>query len=91
MGSKRRILAGGEPLILYNDFLNNFSFRKLEQDHHRVLYSPLSETMWLLWRDFLDQSQGKSHHGATRALSILEDHMHAISRILRTKALLKMI
>ena len=86
MGRKKRILAGGEPLILYNDFLNNFSFRNLEQDHHRVLYSPLSETMWLLWRDFLNQNQGKSHQKATRALKKLEDHMHTISRILKDES-----
>lgn len=86
MGRKKRILAVGEPLVLYNDFLNNLSFRNLEKDCHRVLYSPLSESMWLLWRDFIDQNPGKDHRSAAQALKILEDHMHRISDILKDES-----
>lgn len=86
IGRKKRILAGGEPFILYNDFQNNFSFRNLEQDHHRVLYSPLSESMWLMWKDFLDQNQGKDQQAPREALKTLEDYMHGISAILKDES-----
>ena len=52
----KRILAIGEPLILFNDFLNNFCLRNLEDQGHRVVYAPLGEYMWVLWRDFVDQN-----------------------------------
>jgi len=83
---RKRLLAGGEPLILYNDYLNNLSFKNLEQNHHRVLYSPLSESMWLMWRDFLDQNHEKDHHSAGQALKTLEDHMRCISAILNDES-----
>ncbi|GMQ58173.1 acyl-CoA dehydratase activase [Vallitalea sediminicola] len=52
----KKVLATGEIWILYNELLNNNIFSKLEDKGHKVVYSPLSETMWLLWKDFLDQN-----------------------------------
>lgn len=50
--SEKRILAVGEATVLYNDFLNNGIVKSIEQKGHRVITSPLSETMWLMWKDF---------------------------------------
>ncbi len=50
--AKKRVLAVGEVMILFNDFLNYFTFSNLEDQGHRVVYSPLSEAMWMLWKDF---------------------------------------
>lgn len=53
---KKKILAIGEFNILFNNFLNNFTFKALEEEGHRVVYSSLSEAMWLFWRDYTDQN-----------------------------------
>ena len=55
----KRIFIVGEPLVLYNEYLNDFLFRHIEEQGHRVLYAPLSEAMWLFWRDHTELN-GKS-------------------------------
>ena len=48
----KKILAVGETSVLYNDFLNDFTFNSLEKKGHRVLYAPLSEAFWMFWSDY---------------------------------------
>ena len=52
----KRIFATGDPFILFNNFLNGFVLRDIEIKGHRVIYSPFSEYMWLMWRDYVDQN-----------------------------------
>ncbi|WP_157067316.1 acyl-CoA dehydratase activase [Desulfosarcina cetonica] len=52
----KRILVVGEPLIVFNDFLNDYALRNLEKQSHRVIYAPLAEYMWMLWRDFIGRN-----------------------------------
>lgn len=52
----KRLLAVGEPVILYNDAMNDFVFRNMEEKGHRVLYAPFSEAMWLFWHDHIFQN-----------------------------------
>ena len=52
---KKRVFAGGETMVLYNDYLNNFTFSRLEKKGHRIIYSPLSEALWLMWYDYENQ------------------------------------
>ncbi|MDC7126295.1 MAG: acyl-CoA dehydratase activase [Spirochaetales bacterium] len=47
------LLATGEAFILYNDYLNEQTFSVIEKSH-RVIYSPLSEALLLLWKDRLE-------------------------------------
>ncbi|MUM78501.1 CoA activase [Pseudodesulfovibrio sp. F-1] len=47
----KRIFALGEPMVLFNDMLNDGTFTRLEQAGHRVARAPLSEYMWSFWRD----------------------------------------
>ena len=56
---QKRILIVGEPMVLFNDYLNDFLFETIASRGHRVLYAPLSEAMWLFWKDYVDQN-GKS-------------------------------
>lgn len=51
------VLATGEVSVLFNDFINNFTFSNLESEGHRVIYSPLSEALWMMWRDYIDQNK----------------------------------
>lgn len=52
----KHILIVGEPMVLYNDYLNDFLFETLASQGHRVLYAPFSEAMWLFWRDHVVQN-----------------------------------
>jgi predicted CoA-substrate-specific enzyme activase len=52
----KKIFAIGEDLILYNDFMNNFTFSSLEEMGNKVIYSPLSEAMLIKWNDFLNHN-----------------------------------
>ncbi|QTA92565.1 acyl-CoA dehydratase activase [Desulfonema magnum] len=78
----KRILAIGEPFILYNDFLNNFSFRDIEDKGHRVVYSPFSEYVWVMWRDFLDQNKSKTTQSMEEGLDEFGRHITAVSESL---------
>jgi predicted CoA-substrate-specific enzyme activase len=76
----RRILVVGEPMILYNDYLNDFLFRRIEDRGHRVFYAPFSEAMWLLWRDYADQNAGSA--GRQRLLDQMADDARVVSECL---------
>ena len=56
MNDEKTILAIGEPYIVYNDFLNNDCFKDIEKRGYRVVYSPFSEHVWMMWKDFIDQN-----------------------------------
>jgi hypothetical protein len=60
-GGGKKIFAIGEPLILFNDFLNDFSLHRLADQGHRVLYAPLSECLWLMWRDYIYHNRKPDH------------------------------
>jgi hypothetical protein len=61
-GGGKKIFAIGEPLILFNDYLNDFSLNRLADQGHRVLYAPLSEYMWLMWRDYMHHNRKPDPH-----------------------------
>ncbi|MBN2126193.1 MAG: CoA activase, partial [Deltaproteobacteria bacterium] len=75
----KRLLAVGEPMILFNDFMNGFCFREIEKQDHRVLYSPLSEALWVLWRDFQDQNGTKEKGEANGRLDVLKGMIKTLS------------
>lgn len=53
---RKRIFALGEPLILFNDTLNDNTFKRLESDGHHVVFAPFSEYLWSFLRDTLKHS-----------------------------------
>ncbi len=81
---KKKVFAIGESQILYNDFLNNNTFKDIENDGNRVVYSPLSEAMWLLWRDYLDQNEYDNNNVDTlrQNLDVFKKDMNSISESL---------
>ncbi len=58
---KKRVFAAGETLILYSDFMNNFTFQNLEDNGYKINYSLLSESMWMIWKDFINNNDKKTH------------------------------
>ena len=49
----KRVFVLGEPLVMFNDHLNDGTFRRMEANGHRVILAPLSEYLWSFWRDHL--------------------------------------
>ncbi len=82
MANPKKILAAGEPFLLYNDHLNNDSFRDLENNGYRVVYSPLSECMWLTWHDHVAQNQGNGALEARERLEKFREEIESVSRCL---------
>lgn len=52
----KRVFVLGEPLVMFNDFLNDGTFKRLEKTGHRVILAPLSEYLWSFWRDHLSMN-----------------------------------
>lgn len=58
--SKNKMIAViSEPLILFNDFINNFITGKIEKEGFQVLIEPLSEVMWFTWNETLENVKKK--------------------------------
>ncbi len=77
-GSKT-VMALGDPCLLYNDVLNDWTFEQIEDGGHRVVYCPLSEYMWLAWRDYIDQNLAGKDQDAQQGLQALGQDIRAIS------------
>lgn len=82
----KRVLAIGEPMVLFNDFLNNNTFKYLEGDGHRVVYAPFSEYLWSGWRDYTDQNPGEKSAAIEQSLGRFEQYIRAISDALGDKS-----
>lgn len=81
-----RVMAAGEVAVLYNDFLNGFTFNNLEDKGHRIVYSPLSETMWLLWRDFAKWDGNEKISMLRRRLNEFKENISEISESLSVES-----
>lgn len=82
MPSQKRILVIGEPLIIYNDFLNDYTFRALEEQGHCVVYASLSEALWLFWRDYVDQNKNNQTAAFRPLLDTFQTSLREISACL---------
>ncbi|WP_319543479.1 acyl-CoA dehydratase activase [uncultured Pseudodesulfovibrio sp.] len=82
----KTVFALGEPMTLYNDVLNNDTFKALEEGGNRVVYAPFTEIMWTFWHDFAPEDNGRQatkkrlldeFKNTIRAIAaILGDHSH---------------
>ncbi|MCC5909368.1 MAG: CoA activase [Clostridiaceae bacterium] len=78
----KKIAVIGEVNVLFNDFMNNHTFKDMEEEGVELLYTPLSEYMWFLWRDHLSQNNNKKEALAHKALMAFSSYMKAIDHIL---------
>lgn len=78
----KTILAVGEVNILFDELLNNYTFRELEGKGHRVVYSPFSEAMWMMWKDYADQNKSDQSLLIEQRLAEHKDNMLAVSEAL---------
>ncbi len=79
------LFATGELSILHNDFLNGFLLSKIEKKGYRVVYSPLSEALWLFWRDYVDQNLSSSRE-ARKKLEDWKEEMASLASALGERA-----
>jgi len=70
--SSVRVLALGEPGILYNDQLNHHTLRIMETSGIEVVRAPLSEALWLLWYDQLHQAGSPSGGAVSKIIHQVE-------------------
>jgi len=80
----KTILAVGEMNILFDEHLNNFTFRGLENKGNRVVYSPYSEAMWMMWRGYADQKINGLSLLMEQRLTEMKKNILAISEVLST-------
>lgn len=80
--SFKRIFAIGEVNVLFNHFMNNNTFKNMEEQGIQVFYAPLSEYMWLMWRDYLAQANNQKESAAYNELDKFLSYIKTISDIL---------
>jgi len=78
----KNILVVGELNILFDELLNNYTFRDLESKGHRVIYSPFSEAMWMMWRDYATQNKNDKSLLMVNRLQAFKSNIHDISKAL---------
>lgn len=78
----KTVLAVGEPLVLYNDVLNNQILNGIEENAVRVLYAPLSECLWQTWKDYIVQYGNDRTEILLKKVDLLEDYMNQLHQML---------
>ncbi|WP_094228353.1 acyl-CoA dehydratase activase [Methanolobus psychrotolerans] len=79
---EKSVFAIGEPMILYNDFLNSYIFRDIESMGHRIVYAPFSEYMWHFWKDFADQTKNDDRTILQAKLDVFKEFISEINKSL---------
>jgi hypothetical protein len=82
----KRIMAIGEPMIVYNDYLNDFVFKNLEKQKHKVVYGLLSEALWIFWKDYVEQTNIDNSHLLSQRLTKFKDDMEQIAQQLNDES-----
>lgn len=78
----KRLLVTGEPMVVFNECLNDSVFRRIEGHGHRVIHAPLSEALWMMWTDYAAHA-GLEHHAMLRQrLEVLKRYIDTIAKCL---------
>jgi predicted CoA-substrate-specific enzyme activase len=80
----KTILAVGELRILFDELLNNHTFKGLEDKGHRIIYSPFSEATWMMWKDYTDQNAKARTLLAEQRLEEMKNMILMVSKALST-------
>ena len=82
LNPSKKIFVIGEINVMFNDFMNNNIFKTMEEQGTQLLYAPLSEYMWVVWKDYLSQKNNKNETLAHNQLTQYAAYIKAISEIL---------
>ncbi len=75
---QKRLLVVGEPLILYNSYLNEETFVELEKEN-QISFAPLSEALLMLWKDHAGINDKKMNPEYSAAVESFERILREIS------------
>ncbi|MGD1818826.1 MAG: acyl-CoA dehydratase activase [Pleomorphochaeta sp.] len=76
---KKNILVIGEVPILFDDILNNNTFKILEEKNYKIVYSPLSEILLMFWKDYVNQNINKNNSKLNHSLKEFESYINILS------------
>jgi len=76
---RKRVFAIGDPMVLHNSFLNDFSLEQMEREA-QVSYQPIAEYLWFLWKDF--SSKGSAPAICKKNVLRLEGYIRRVSSML---------
>ena len=82
LNDAKHVFVIGEPLILYNDMLNNNILATLEAQDSRVTRAPLSEYLWATWRDHARHNGCGQQARVRRNLDFLLSGMNTLAHAL---------
>ncbi len=82
----KRVMAIGDPMIVHNQFLNDFTFKNLEKQNHKVVYGAFSEAIWLLWHDYVTQNNLPNREFLLAKLERMKDEIAQISDRLKEES-----
>lgn len=78
---KKNIYVLGDPAILFNDFMNDYSIRFMEQNVG-ISHQPLGEWLWFIWQDCYAQSKKQKTSAYRKNLALAQDAIQRLSQIL---------
>lgn len=82
----KRIFVIGDPLVLFNDTLNDGTFKRLEASGHRIIYAPLSEYLQSAWHDHLKQPSASNKPLMARRLALMDESIKHLSECLKEQS-----
>jgi len=82
---RKTVMVIGDPFLLFNDFMNNRMISELEDKGNRVLYTPMSEYMWMMWKDHANFNRKEGDKNYLRNISELENKMSMLSYAMKDK------
>jgi hypothetical protein len=75
----KRVMAIGEPMIVFNDFLNDFTFKALEEQENKVVYGSLAEAVWIFWKDYVKQNSNLNSDILNNKLASLKEDIEQVA------------
>lgn len=83
---QKRILAIGEPMIVFNDFLNGYTFKNLEDQNQKVIYFSFAEAVWMFLNDFVHQNTKMDSVKNLELLSVFKEEIKSIAKELKEES-----
>jgi predicted CoA-substrate-specific enzyme activase len=78
---QKKIQVIGDPLIIFNDFLNNFTFRNIEKQHYRLVYGSCAEQLWMHLKEYVtQQKEFREDIQIQERLTFCQNSMQEVSR-----------
>jgi len=82
----KRVMAIGEPMVVFNSLLNDFTFKELEEQNNKVVYGALSEAVWLLWHDYVEQNSNLEYSALNEKLLKMKSDINQVSMQLKEES-----